>query len=81
MKPKFQLRVQKLQFMRAKSKPEAIMVRKFRDAKYTQIEEAVKFCTDHNMRGCKALKTGLYPLVKVRETINRRLGRKIKNGK
>ena len=81
MKPKFQLRVQKLQSVHAKSKPKATIGRKFRGAKYMQIEEAVKFCIDHNVPGYKALKTRLYPLVKDRETINRRLDRKIKNGK
>ena len=59
MKPKFQLRVQKLQPVRTKSKVEATMKRKFTAAK-NMIEEAVRFYTNHNVRGCKALKNRLY---------------------
>ncbi|XP_047131042.1 uncharacterized protein LOC124810350 isoform X2 [Hydra vulgaris] len=79
MKRKFQLRQEKLQSIRGK--PEASTWRKFKDAKNLQLEKAVQFCIDHSVRGFKALKTGLFPLVKDRETINRRLDRIIKNGK
>ena len=41
MKPKFQPKAQKLQLVRAKSKPEATMERKFTDAKNMYME--VKF--------------------------------------
>ena len=81
MKPKFQLRTQKLQSVRSKCKAEAAMGRKYTDVKNRQIEEAVKYCIDNNMRGYKTLKTGLFPLVKDRETINRKLDGNIKNGK
>nr|XP_047140683.1 uncharacterized protein LOC124815887 [Hydra vulgaris] len=80
MKRKFQLRQEKLQSIRGKSKPEASIGRKFTDAKNLQLEKAVQFCIDHSVRGYKTLKTGLFPLVKDRETINRRLDRIIKNG-
>ena len=45
------------------------MGRKFTDAKNKQIEEAVKYCIDNGVRGYRALKTGLFPLVKDRETL------------
>nr|XP_047144367.1 uncharacterized protein LOC124817938 [Hydra vulgaris] len=70
----------KTQSVWAKSKPESTMGRKFTGVKNIQIEESIKFCLDHNVQGYKALKTGLYPLVKDKEIINRRLDRKIKNG-
>ena len=67
--------------MQSKSKAEAVMRRKYTDTKNRQIEEAVKYCIENNVRGYKALKTDLFLLVKDRETINRRLDGKIKNGK
>ena len=72
MKPKFQLRIQKLQSVQSKSKAEAGIGRKYTDAKNRQIGEAVKYCIDNNVRGYKALKTGLLPLIKDTETINSR---------
>ena len=75
------LRIQKLQTVRSKSKAEAAMGRNYTDAKNRQIDKAVIYCIDNNVRGYKALKTGLFPLLKDRETINRRLDGKIKNGK
>ena len=39
MKPKFQLKAQKLQLVHAKSKPEATMERKFTDVKNMYMEE------------------------------------------
>ena len=70
MKLKFQLRIQKLHSMQSKSKAEAVMRRKYTDTKNRQIEEAVKYCIENNVRGYKALKTALFLLVKDRKTIH-----------
>ena len=69
-----------LQSMHANSKTEAAMARRFTNAKNDQLQAAVQYCKDNNVRGHKALQTGQFPLIKDRETINRRLDGKIKTG-
>ena len=58
----------------------AKMARKRTDAKNKQLADAVKYCKENNCRGHSALKTGQFPLIKDRETINRRLDGKVQNG-
>jgi hypothetical protein len=62
------------------SKAEATVARKRTNAKNKQLEEAVAWCLEHGKRGYAALKTGLFPLIKDRETINTRLDGKIITG-
>ena len=81
MKPKFQSRLQKLHSVRSKSKADAVVGRQFTNAKSKQIQDAVNYCIENGCRGFKALNTGLFPMVKDRETINKRLDGKIKHGK
>jgi len=48
--------------------------------KNKQLESAVQWCRENNVRGHAAIKTGQFSLIKDRETINRRLDGKIING-
>ena len=70
---------------RTKTKPEtraeATVYRKDIRAKENQISEAVDWCTENKKRGQAALKTGKFPLIKDRGTIDRRLDGKVKNVK
>ena len=70
---------------RTKAKPEtraeATVYRKDIRAKENQISEAVDWCTENKKRGQAALKTGKFPLIKDRGTIDRRLDGKVKNVK
>ena len=59
----------------------AKIARRRTNAKNKQLEEAVKFCQENGCRGQAALRTGRFPLIKDRETINRRLDWKVKNGR
>ena len=61
------------------SKAEAIVKRKNINEKNLQIQEAVRWCKENSKRGHSALQTGTFPLIKDKETINRRLDGKIKN--
>ena len=45
------------------------------------MEKAVYWCKENNKRGHTALKTGKFPLIKDRGTIDRRLDGKLKNPK
>ena len=40
----------------------------------------MEWCKENNCRGNLALKTGVFPLVKDRQTINRRLDGKVQTG-
>ena len=75
------LRVDDVRPTRANNKAEAIVGRKYTNAKNQQLRETVQYCFDNNVRGHTALKTGKFHLIKDRETINRRLDGKIKTGK
>ena len=79
MKPKFQLRMQ-TRALRANTKTEVVMARKFTNSKNDQIEEAVQCCLESNVWGHTALQTGRFPTVKDQETSNRRLDGKIITG-
>lgn len=76
MKPKFNLKVKK-----PSTRDEANVARKKTNLRNKQIEEAVKFCKENGVKGQAALNTGNFPLIKDRETINRRLDGSIKTGK
>ena len=78
MKPTFSLRVRGRTMQRNPStKAEAVVVRKSTNEKNQQLQEAIHWCEENNARGQAALKSGLFPLIKDRETINRRLDGKI----
>lgn len=61
------------------SKAEAIVKRKIMNQKEIQVQKAVSWCIEHKKRGHAALQTGLYPLIKDRGSIDRRLDGKIGN--
>ena len=61
------------------SKSEAMVARKHTNAKNKQLEEAVAWCKDNNVRRHCTLKSGLFPFIKDRGTINRRLDGKIQS--
>ena len=76
VKPKFSLKVKCVTpYLNTKpnSKAEAIIHRKNINLKENQIEKAVQWCIDNNKKGHAALKTGMFPLIKDRETIDRQL--------
>ena len=77
-KIRLQLRSQKCRT--PTSKAEGIVARKSINQKNKQLEEAVAWCKERNVRGCAALKTGLFPLIKDRETIKHRLDGKVVTG-
>ena len=80
MKPKFALRISgRTSRSNPSTKAEAVVARKSTNEKNQQLEEAIAWCKENNARGQAALKTGLFPLIKDRETINRRLDGKIIN--
>lgn len=80
-KPKFTLRLKGSVAVIGKpnSKAEATVKRSFINLKEKQIEDAVLWCKDNKKSGYSALKTGLFPLIKDRGTIDRRLNGKVKN--
>ena len=45
-----------------------------------QMDDALRWCQENNKRGWAALNTGLFPLIKDRQSINDRLDGKIKLG-
>lgn len=60
------LRMDDVRPTRANNKAEAIVGRKFTNAKNQQLREAVQYCLDNNIRGHTALKTGKFHLIKDR---------------
>jgi hypothetical protein len=54
------------------TKADAIVARKHTNDKNKQLEAAINWSKEFNGRGQAALKTGLFPLIKDRETINKR---------
>ena len=81
VKPKFHLKVKGSVKVHGKpeSKAEATVKRKNMQEKEIQLENAVKWCKDNNKKGHAALQTGLFPLIKDRGTIQRRLDGKVVN--
>ena len=63
------------------SKAEAIVQRKNINKKQVELEEAVKWCKINGKKSQSALKTGMFPLIKDRGTIDRRLNGKKMNTK
>ncbi|XP_066924016.1 uncharacterized protein [Clytia hemisphaerica] len=85
VKPEFKLQVKK-RLLGVSGKPnckaEAIVKRKNINQKELQIEEAVNWCKENRRKGHSALKTGMFPLIKDRSTIDRRLnGNKVNSKK
>ena len=82
MKPTFALRIRQRKSPRTNpsTKSDAVVIRKRTNMKNEQLEAAVAWCVDNGARGHAALKTGLFPLIKDRETINKRLDGKIITG-
>ena len=82
MRPKFNLRVNASHrnIRVPNNKAEATILRRNTNNKELQLQEAVEWCLQYNARGYKALKTGMFPLIKDRETINRRLDGTIVTG-
>ena len=84
-KPKFSLKINAPRKSRVKTKPEskaeATVYRRDIRARESQIQEAVEWCKENNKRGQAALKTGKFPLINDRGTIDRRLDGKVKNEK
>lgn len=76
---KFKVRLQ-MKSINPSSNAEALIKRKATVEKNKQLESAVQWCRENNVRGHAAIKTGQFPLIKDRETINRRLDGKIING-
>ena len=84
MSSKFNLRIKPIQSRRgskANNKAEALVAQKMRERKAAQLQEACAWCIENNARGYKALSTGLFPLIKDKATINRRLDKKVTTGK
>ncbi|XP_065659961.1 uncharacterized protein LOC136083927 [Hydra vulgaris] len=76
---KFKTRLQ-MKSLNPSSNAEALIKRKAILEKNKQLEADVQWCRENNVRGHAAIKTRQYPLIKNRETINRRLDGKIVNG-
>jgi hypothetical protein len=73
---KFKTRLQ-MKSLNPSSNAEALIKRKATLEKNKQLEAAVQWCKEINVRGHAAIKTRQFPLIKDRETINRRLDGKI----
>ena len=82
MKPKFLMRIQQRRSPRSNpsTKADAVVARKRTNAKAEQLKAAVAWCAENGARGYAALKTGQFPLIKDRETINKRLDGNIVTG-
>ena len=78
MKPRYRLRIKPA--VTPSSKSEAIVTRKEINERNKQLEAAVSWCRERGVRGHTAIKSGQFPMIKHRETINRRLDRKIVTG-
>ena len=81
VKPKFQLKVKRPIRISGKteSKAEALVKRNNMNENSFQIQQAVNWCLTNNKRRHSALKTGTFPLIKDRGTIDGRLDGKVKN--
>ena len=81
VKPKFQLKVKRPIRISGKteSKAEALVKRNNMNENSFQIQQAVNWCLTNNKRGHSALKTGMFPLIEDRGTIDLRLDGKVKN--
>ena len=82
MKPKFRLRIDKKRSVSSNpsTKSEVAVIRKRSNQKSDQLKAAVEWCIQNKSRGHAALKTGLFPLIKDHETINKRLDGKVIHG-
>lgn len=59
---------------------EAKVARNKISRKESQLNEAVRWCKENKVRGYSAIKSGLFPLIKNRRTIDKRLDGKIITG-
>lgn len=62
------------------TKAEALVARKRTNEKEEQLKAAEAWCRENGKRGYAALKTGQFPSIKDRETINKRLDGKVISG-
>ena len=83
VRPTFELKVKNRVSVSGKpnSKAEAVVKRKEIEQKELQIANAVSWCRANNKRGHAALKTGMFPLIKDRGTIDRWLDGQHQNHK
>ena len=81
MGPKFKLRLNRCpQPTRIRNKAGTAIDRKITDKRNEEIEEAVKYCQENGVNGHAALKTNLFPNIKDKGIIDRRLKGKVKHG-
>ena len=81
MKPTFNIRVKPSTRSGSKANNKAEALEKRREKKAAQLEEACAWCIENNARGYKAISTGLFPLIKDKATINRRLDKQVTTDK
>ena len=65
---------------RIRNKAGAAIDRKIMDKKNAEIEKAVKYCQENNVNGYAALKTNLFPNIKEKGVIDRRLKGVVRHG-
>ena len=75
MKPDFKLRIKPTSAARSLVMRDTIVQRN------QQLDEAVEWCRENNKRGWAACNSGLFPLIKDRRTINKRLDGDVITGK
>ena len=84
MSAKFSLRIKGTPPMHRLSNPnnkaEAAVARSNIKKKRKQLDDAILWCQENNVRGHSAVKSGLFLLVKNERTVNKRLDGKILNG-
>ena len=62
------------------SRPKATLIKNQAKERENQLKEAVQYCVEKNCRGYSAVKSGLFPLIKDRRTIDKRLDGKSGTG-
>ena len=84
MNSSFSLRVKGTPLRNRLSNPnntaEAVVSRSNIKKKKKQMDEAILWCQENNVRGHSAVKSELFPLIKNERTINKRFDGKIING-
>ena len=59
--------------MKHRSKADDRILQRQKEDLHTQLQEAVDYCLQNDCKCSKALKSGLFPLIRDAQTINRRL--------
>ena len=62
--------------MKHRSKADDRILQRKKEDLHNQLQEAVDYCLQNDCKGYKALKSGLFPLIRDAQTINRRLLKK-----